>query len=127
MVDIEIADKKALGDLERVSKFLDKVPDAIGMKKLTPPIAFQYNPYGDESHSEAGITGFIIIAESHISIHTYSNQGKAYFDAFSCKPFDSEKVLKLLLEEFKVKRYKSYLVERGTFNSAHCAIPSGKA
>ncbi len=116
MVDILEADRGALGNLSKVSAFLDELPDRIGMKKLTPPIAFPYNPGGDPMDPEAGITGFIVIAESHISIHTYPHQGRAYFDAFSCRPFKPGLVLDLLLRAFKVTRYHSNLVKRGALN-----------
>jgi len=125
MVDILEADPQALGDLARVSRFLDELPDKIGMKKLTPPIAFPYNPGGDPMDPEAGITGFIVIAESHISIHTYPHKGRAYFDAFSCRPFQPGKVLELLLKEFQVKRYDSNLVKRGALNP-RCSLEEAR-
>ena len=121
MVDILEADRRALGDLSKVSRFLDELPDKIGMKKLTPPIVFPYHPEGDPMDPEAGITGFIVIAESHISIHTYPHQGRAYFDAFSCRPFKPAQVLELLLREFIVTRYDSNLVKRGALNP-RCAL-----
>lgn len=113
MVDVLAADPAALGDLARVSAFLGSVPDAIGMHKLTPPIAFPYHPGGDPLDPEAGITGIVVIAESHLSLHTYPHQGKAYFDAFSCRSFDPEQVLEMLIRAFGVTEYRHYLVRRG--------------
>ena len=126
MVDILAADREALGDLAKVSRFLDELPDKIGMKKLTPPIAFPYHPGGNPDDPEAGITGFLVIAESHISLHTYPHQGRAYFDAFSCRPFQPSLVLDLLLKEFKVTRYDSNLVKRGALNP-RCALEESRS
>ena len=114
MVDILAADPGALGDLTRVSAFLGSLPDSIGMHRLTPPIAFPYHPGGDPLDPEAGITGIVVIAESHLSLHTYPHQGKAYFDAFSCRPFDPRRVLDLLIREFLVTDHRHYLVRRGS-------------
>ena len=113
MVDVRAADRTALAELSRVSNFLGRLPDLIGMNRLTPPITFPYYPGNDPLDPEAGITGVVVIAESHISLHTYPNQGRAYFDAFSCRPFDQELVLDFLIKEFGIQDYDMHLVRRG--------------
>lgn len=32
----------------------------------------------------SGVTVLLLLAESHVSLHTYPDLGKAFFDAFTC-------------------------------------------
>lgn len=32
----------------------------------------------------SGVTILLLLAESHVSLHTYPDQGRAFFDAFTC-------------------------------------------
>jgi len=41
-----------------------------------------------------GLTAVVILAESHISLHTYPEQGKAYLDAFTCGALNPQQILK---------------------------------
>src|SRR2546429_8932130 len=59
------------------------------MHKIAPPYTFIYRP-GDNP-SEWGVRGFVIIAESHISIHTFPDRGSAFVDVLSFKQFDIHK------------------------------------
>jgi len=45
------------------------------------------------SFSPQGVSGVIVIAESHISIHTWPEHGYAAVDLFSCGDFDYQKAL----------------------------------
>jgi S-adenosylmethionine/arginine decarboxylase-like enzyme len=38
-----------------------------------------------------GITGFVALAESNITLHTYPEKGYIVLDIFSCKEFDIER------------------------------------
>ena len=44
-----------------------------------------------------GITAFLVLSESHISVHTYPEDGAYYFDVFSCKDFNTDDVTKIFL------------------------------
>ena len=77
-------------DIELVRKFLTDYPDNLGMTRITEPNVVEYN---GPKHDDAGVSGFVIIAESHISIHTFPRRDYVNIDIFSCKTFDSEKAL----------------------------------
>ena len=47
-----------------------------------------------------GVTGFILLEESHISIHTWPEHNYAAIDVFSCKAFDIEAVNAIISELF---------------------------
>jgi len=59
-----------------------------------------------------GVSGFVIIAESHISIHTFPDAGLLTADVYSCKPFDIALVKSFVKSSFKISRVKSNLIKR---------------
>lgn len=74
-----------IDDLVHVHQFLERLVDEIGMTKITQPYVF---PYSGLLPEDRGITGVVIIAESHISVHTFAEKGYVFLDIFSCKNFD---------------------------------------
>ena len=59
------------------------------------------------------MTGVVIIAESHIAVHTFPKKRFLSVDIFSCKAFDMAKALKKLAEVFEIRRYETYMINRG--------------
>ena len=51
-----------------------------------------------------GLSGFVLIDFSHISIHTFTKDKQALVDIFSCKAFDQEAAIKPILEYFQVEK-----------------------
>ena len=62
---------------------------------------------------DGGISGFVMIAESHISIHTFPAKDYVFIDLFSCKEFDVDKAMDLLVSAFGAKRVTTNVVRRG--------------
>lgn len=48
-----------------------------------------------------GISGVAVLAESHISVHTWPERGYAAFDIFMCGEADPEKAIPVLREAFQ--------------------------
>jgi len=65
-----------------VFQLLDQYPGEIGMTKISPPCVLRYVGTNPE---DWGVSGFVLIAESHISIHTFVEQRRVHIDVFSCK------------------------------------------
>ena len=102
--------KDKLSSVQEVAKFLDELPAKIGMTKIIPPYVFKYSGVKPE---DWGVSGIVLIAESHIAIHTYPDKEYVAFDAFSCKDFDSKQVVKMVCEMFEAKNYEEKTFERG--------------
>ena len=100
-----------LDDMKLVFEFLLNLPAVLGMNKLTQQYVLRYD--GGDKPEDRGVTGFVIIAESHISIHTYPHDGAFFLDVFSCKPFDVETTLRFVRDTFKVADEETELVTRG--------------
>src|SRR5829696_1112122 len=60
-----------------------------------------------------GVTGFLLLAESHISVHTWVDEGFAAFDIFTCGPMDTDKVLEVIREGLKPKHASVRRIVRG--------------
>ena len=79
------ADPAKLSDEALVFRFLDEYPGVIGMNKVAPPQVYSYT---GKVPDDWGVSGFVIIAESHISVHTFPDRGYLNIDIFSCNDFN---------------------------------------
>jgi len=53
---------------------------------------------GKHEFSPGGLTAFIIIGESHMSIHTYPEKDMAYLDCFTCGKVDPNAPIKIFID-----------------------------
>ncbi|WP_414039426.1 adenosylmethionine decarboxylase [Acidithiobacillus sp. M4-SHS-6] len=64
--------------------------------------------------SPVGITGVLVLAESHLSIHTWPEDGYCAIDAFTCgENTDMSALETSLLNDLKVSRFQREMRERG--------------
>jgi S-adenosylmethionine decarboxylase len=65
------------------------------------------------SFKPQGVTGLALLAESHISIHTWPEIGYAAIDVFTCGDHTMpEKACKLLFKDFLAKHFSFKNIER---------------
>jgi S-adenosylmethionine decarboxylase len=106
--------KDKLADYDLIFKILSELPDKLQMTKITQPYVF---PYCGLVPEDKGITGIVIIAESHLSIHTFVEKNYAFIDIFTCKPFknknDEETIINYLLDSFEANDTEIHLIQRG--------------
>ena len=105
------AQPEKLQDLALVFDLLDNFPDAIGMTKIMPPYVFRYTGIKPE---DWGVSGVVLIAESHISIHTFPEKNYVSVDIFSCKAFDTDFASDYLKKTFGLTKFECNLLDRGT-------------
>lgn len=103
-------DVAKLWDMELVRQFLTDYPATLGMTRITEPKVLEYNGPKEE---DAGVSGFVIIAESHISIHTFPHRQYVNIDIFSCKSFDNHQALGDAQRLFDLESVKTWLLDRG--------------
>jgi S-adenosylmethionine decarboxylase len=111
MLDLNDCNSVILDDLNACFKLLNELPDKIGMTKITQPYVFRYSGLVPE---DEGITGVTVIAESHISLHTYPRKNFVFVDLFSCKPFDVERAKDYIIQFFQSKSPAVHVQERGS-------------
>ncbi|MGC8720572.1 MAG: adenosylmethionine decarboxylase [Thermodesulforhabdaceae bacterium] len=102
--------RETLVDIQYIYDFLDKYPQQMEMTKIMPPYVFRYDAPVPE---DWGISGFVLIAESHISIHTFPEKLYLSVDIFSCKPFDTQKAIETLKEYFSIQKAEIHVLDRG--------------
>ena len=105
--------RDALADTLAIYQFLDRAPAEIGMTKIMSPHVIDYRPPPDRPPEDWGVTGFVIIAESHISIHTFPEALYLSLDIFSCKPFNTNDAARMVIEQFQIGRVEVNLLDRG--------------
>ena len=98
-----------LKDTEFLRRILDSYPKRIDMEKVSPPQVIEY------SNREGGrleIAGFVLIAESHLSMHILPDEGYINIDVYSCKSFDAGKVIEDLSREFELEKMRIFFFTR---------------
>ena len=102
--------KAALADLSIISQALDAYPEKLDMTKIMPPYVFRYSGAVPE---DWGVSGVVLIAESHISIHTFPDKGFVTLDIFSCREFDIQAAIDYFCQIFKPESYEKQVLMRG--------------
>ena len=109
-LDVSLCNKGKIIDQSYIYDILDKLPAELNMHKMSLPHVVKWL---DPGAKVPGISGFVMIAESHISIHTFPEKDYVFMDVFSCKTFDAEKAARLLVKAFEAKKSTKKVITRG--------------
>lgn len=109
LVDAYDGDPALLGNCELVEWFLAHYPGVMGMTIIAGPYVHEHHGANEE---DWGVTGFVVIAESHVSIHTFPERRALWADIFSCREFDTAHALRSLKEAFGLRQMKSNTIQR---------------
>lgn len=99
-----------LTDIKLLTRLLDKLPEKMGMTKVMPPYVFEYK---GEVPDDWGLSGIVIIAESHLAFHTFPDKGFVTVDIFSCKDFDVATAVREIVNTFEPDTWDEQLIMRG--------------
>jgi len=102
-------DPEQLSDENVVRVILDRYPEQMGMTKITQPTVVRYKGSKPE---DWGVSGYVMIAESHISIHTFPERRLVWADVFSCRDFDPAPILEDLKLRFGLRELDVRTLER---------------
>lgn len=119
MLDLSECNVEKLDNLEHCFNLLYALPEQIGMTKITQPNVFPYEGLVPE---DRGITGVVIIAESHLSIHTFPLKKYAFIDIFSCKGFDTDAAIQYCIDHFESQSPEVHMVRRGLSFPRHATL-----
>ena len=90
IVDAAGCDPERLRSPEALSGLFDALVRDLRLRPLGPPTWHQFPEPG-------GVTGFLLLTESHLACHTYPETGFAALDLYCCRslaPFPWEEVLR---------------------------------
>lgn len=96
IIDVSDVAFDRLVDEPGLDLFLKELPGKIGMSILKGPEIVVGTP------DNPGITGFVIINFSHISVHTFTIHKQALVDIFSCRAYDQNVAKQAVLDFFQV-------------------------
>jgi S-adenosylmethionine decarboxylase len=106
-------DPNKLNSQDLVYNCLNELPELLSMNKLDSPHVY-FAP-GNDKKDPGGWSGFVVIAESHISIHTFPKRKFVSIDVYSCKsgmnvPF----IENYFKAEFALQEIETNFIIRGT-------------
>lgn len=109
ILDLEGCEATLLNDKMRMLTLCEDLARILGTRVVQKG-AHQFHP--------RGVTAYVVIAESHISIHTWPESGKAFLDVFTCRPnFDPERTLDFIMGKLGGKRGRATLILRDSLMS----------
>jgi S-adenosylmethionine decarboxylase len=115
LVELRECNTKILSDLKKVQDVL--ITAAKVANATIVEVAFhEFNPFG--------ISGMVVIVESHLSIHTWPEYDYAAVDIFTCgnilKP---EKAVAYLIDKFQSKNPSVVELKRGILSPLNKKLP----
>lgn len=105
LLDLYQCDSTLLKDEGRLKALLHEAAHEAGATVL----GSHFHRFGEEG----GVTGVLLLAESHLSIHTWPEHGFAAVDAFICGSMRLERVRKLLTAALNAERSEWSVHARG--------------
>jgi S-adenosylmethionine decarboxylase len=112
-LDLYGCDRKKIGDKTFVFNVLNEMPEELGMNKFSAPQISNVPSQGPDSFDRGGVTGFVILVESHMSVHTFPEDGYVSFDIFSCKDFDTNYASEILMRKLGAAKVETNFITRG--------------
>ena len=113
MLDGYYGSKEKLNNKELVLNCINDLVEKLGMSKLAEPTIL-FAP-GTLKKDPGGWSGFVVINESHISIHTFPERRFISVDAYTCKNgMDTNMIKEHIINTFELKDSETNFVKRGT-------------
>ena len=111
MLELYQCDRKILVDEPLIRRVLDEYPARVGMEKVSPVHLYDIET---SNPLDAGLSGFVVIAQSHISLHAWPEYGEVDIDICSCKEFSQEDAIAFAKEMFQTEDVEVHFVVRAT-------------
>lgn len=104
LVEYTGCDRDLLDDLERIETLMNEAARAAGARI----VASVFQPFVPQ-----GVTGVVVIEESHLSIHTWPEHRYAAVDIFTCGDCLPERAHEVLTRGLRATRFEIMHVDRG--------------
>jgi len=108
LADLRGISAALLRDADRLQTLLIQAAQHAGAHVL----GAHFHHFGDQ----AGVTGVVILSESHISIHTWPEHGFAALDIFMCGCAEPERALQHVRDALRPASEHVTCVDRGAEN-----------
>jgi len=102
-----------LNSRELVASCLSELPRKLMMSPLSEPQV--YWAEGNGKKDPGGWSGFVVIAESHISIHTFPTRAFVSIDVYSCRNgLPVNDIIAYFVDKFSLLEVEKNFINRGT-------------
>lgn len=113
MFDGYNAPESLLADVEALTQLLHDLPNIMKMEKISEPLVLELDKQNEKD--PGGCSGFVMIAESHISFHTFPKRGFVTADVYTCQnDLNVEQMTTALKEVFGTEHEDVTMIPRGT-------------
>jgi S-adenosylmethionine decarboxylase len=89
IIDAHGCDPAALRDVDRLRELFHHLIDTLGLSPVAEPLWHRFPAPG-------GVTGLVMLAESHLACHTFPEFGSICLNLFCCRPrpdWDADPIL----------------------------------
>ncbi len=105
LADLYGVDPDLIDRVEDIRHLLESAVKVAGLTKISSHY-YQFQPHG--------ATGVVLLAESHISIHTWPEHGLATVDVYTCgDPLKAYRSMDYIISVLKPTRVDKHVFERG--------------
>src|SRR5437660_11639057 len=111
MLELYGCDRQLLSNESLIRRVLDEYPARVDMEKVSPVHLYDIET---SNPLDAGLSGFVVIAQSHISLHAWPEDGEVDIDICSCEEFSQEDAIAFAKEMFQSDDVEAHFVVRGT-------------
>jgi S-adenosylmethionine decarboxylase proenzyme len=121
LLELHGCEPALLNDRERLAALMRRAAEAAGARV----VAEVFHPYAPH-----GVTGVLVIEESHFSLHTWPEYGYAAVDFYTCGDCTPERAARVLEEGLAARRAELMTIHRGLSPEAGClrvAVPGDAA
>lgn len=111
LVEFYNCDNRLLNDTKLIEKYM---VEAANKAKATvvKSVFHTFNPWG--------VSGVVVIQESHLTIHTWPEYGYAAVDLFTCgEEVDPWIAFQFLKEKLKAEKTETFEIDRGEVEKIH--------
>jgi S-adenosylmethionine decarboxylase len=108
IVELYGCNSECIDNVDQVERVLTESAK-LSNATIIQPVFHQFSPHG--------VSGVVVIAESHFSIHTWPEYGYCALDIFTCGDIiDSDASLQFLKNEFQAENISVMEIKRGTLD-----------
>ena len=111
MADLWGIPGQILRDAERLSGIVCGALQAAGMKILGAPLVHRFQEGGQ------GVTGAVLLRQSHATFHTYPESGCLMLDVYACGEADPDAVLHAIVAGLEPAAVDRVLLHRGSLRA----------
>lgn len=83
---------------------LRDIAEAISLTPCLPPLIYQFPT--DHIPTEDGVSGIMLVVQSHIAFHYWPSTMFLHFTISSCKEFSERRVLDLMFDNLPIETYQ---------------------